>query len=402
MRPPPEIAIAPVAALDAAAEAGLLEAALRREPGNAILQGRLIELWLELDQFDAVIALLAPQLGALEYEAAMALTKACLFTRAAEPAKAALALRASEAALDRSASDAQYARALSENGKALYELGREAEAAAAQHRAFARDPHGPFPLKRLVLLLLRERGFTELAELTADLLAQGITRTDVLAARVLALAGTGEIEAAQDLAGSARFATSKRLELPAGWDDLAAFNAQVAAELRANAGLRFGRFATASQHSWRVDAPARGNTPAVDALLSAIAAQAARRIAELPDEPHPWLTARPERLTLKCWAVLTGGEGFERWHFHPEGWMSGGYYLEVPLSTSGGSDSAGCFIFGLPARDIGAEAAAAFGEQLVRPQPGMLSLFPSQAQHATHPHGGAEQRICLAFDLCPA
>lgn len=397
----PTISIAPVAALGAATEVALLGAAQRRDPGNAALLGRLVELLLELDRFDEAIAILAPQLAALDFEPAMALTKACLFTREADPAKAALALRASEAAIAMAANDSQRARALAEQGKALFELGREQEASVAQRRAFALDPGGAVPLKRLVLLLLRERGFAELAEVTARLCGQGVNRTDVLAARVLALAGLGEAEAARDLAGAERFARNQTLDLPPGWPDLAAFNTAVAAEIRASPELRFGRFATASRHTWRVDAPARGSTPAIDALLGAIAAQAARRLAELPDCDHPWLAARPRALTLKCWAVITEAEGFERWHFHPAGWMSGGYYPDVPAAVAASDDPAGCFAFGLPARYIGAEAAAQFGEQLVRPYAGMLSLFPSQAQHSTYPHGAEGQRICLAFDLCP-
>ena len=398
----PAISIAPVATLDAVSEVALLEAAIAREPDDARLLGRLVELQQKLDRFDAVIGLLEPRLAGLDFGMAMALTKACLFTREANAAKAELAQRASAAALAAAEIEAEEASALAEHGKALFELGREADAAAAQRRAFALDPHGPVPLKRLVVLLLRERGFVELAAITADLIAQGVTRTDVLAARVLALAGLGEVAAARKLAGSEQFASAAPLEPPPGWRDLPAFNAQVAAELRANAGLRFGRFATASQHSWRVDDPPRGATPAIDALLGAIAAQAAARIGALPADDHPWLGARPPALKLKCWAVITGAEGFERWHFHPEGWLSGGYYPEVPAAVSQGSDPAGCFAFGLPARDIGVEAAAAFGEQLVRPSAGMLSLFPSHAQHSTYPHGAAEERICLAFDLCPA
>jgi tetratricopeptide (TPR) repeat protein len=391
----PQIAIAPVGLLDPASEVELLRAALEREPENKLVLARLTELLLELDQFDGLIALLAPKLSDLDFGLCMALAKACLYTRTSDLAKAELALKAIEAAIARADSHAMRASALAERGKAQQELGSEAAAEADLRGAFKLDPAGPLPLKRMVLLLVRQRGFTELEAVTAQLIADGFVRTDVLAARVLALAGLGEATAARELAAFDQFGLEERIELPVGWPTLAAFNQVIP-------GLRFERFATASRQTWRVDSPARGNTPAIDALLDAITVQAARWIDALPQVGHPWLTARPAALMLKCWCVIAGGEGFERWHFHPEGWMSGGYYVEVPPAVVGGNDASGCFAFGLPERDVGETAASQFGEKLVRPYPGLLSLFPSQAQHSTHRHGIAAQRMCLAFDLCPA
>lgn len=398
----PQIAIEAVAPLDAATEVALLSAALAREPGNARVQNRLVKLLLELDRFDAVIALLGPGVAGLDFDRCMALSKACLFTREADPVKAALALRATDAALALADTDEMRAYALAEHGKALHELGREDKSALDLRRAFQHDPSGSRPLKRYAILLLRQRAYAELEAITAKLIADGVVRTDILAARVLALAGLGETVAARELAGFDRFAPSEMIEAPPGWTDLDAFNSALGAEIRANRGMRFERFATASQHSWRVDDPARGAAPAIHALLEIIVARASRWIVALPLDGHLWLAARPSALQLKCWCVITEAEGFERWHLHPEGWISGGYYAEVPAAVTGGSDAAGCFAFGLPERDVGAEAATRFGEKLVRPVPGMLSLFPSHAQHSTHPHGAEGQRICLAFDLCPA
>ncbi len=59
----------------------------------------------------------------------------------------------------------------------------------------------------------------------------------------------------------------------------------------------------------------------------------------------------------------------------------------------------------MPAGLIGAAASEQFGDTLVRPEAGLLTLFPSHAYHRTYPHqqdGPDAQRICLAFDLIPA
>lgn len=398
----PQIAIEAVSKLDAGTEVALLSAAHARDPNNAIVFSRLVELLFELDRFDEVIALLGPRVETLDFDLCLGLAKACFFKREPDPVKTALALRAAEAALALASDAEMRARALCDRGRALLEFDREAEGADDLREAFQLDRHGLMPFKRHAMVLRRKCAFAELEGITAALITKGVVNANVLSARVLALAGLGQPESARDLAGFDAYALSEALEVPPGWSDLASFNTQLSAEIRANPGLRFERLGTASQQTWRVDAPARGATPAVHAALRAIALRAERWIASLPLGGHPWLAARPDKLQLNCWSVITEAQGYERWHLHPEGWLSGGYYPEVPAAVSNGTDPAGCFVFGLTAREIGNAAAAQFGEKLVRPYAGMLSLFPSHAQHATHPHGADGQRICLAFDLCPA
>lgn len=397
----PRIEIERVSAIDAATEIALLRAATAREPRNVSLLSRLAGQLLVQGRYEDVIELLEGQLDRLDFDCSMALAKACFFIQPRSRRHAELSLRSTELALAATTDDSLRAFALAEQGKALHDLGREDEAALALRQAFDLDPRGPAPFKRLIQSLLRKKAFAELIGITDQLLDQRVVRTDLLAARVLALAAVGRISEARELDGFGRFAVSAPLDLPSGWADIAALNFAVSREVHHNPELRFGRVGTASQHSWRVDRPAMGDTPAINALLGAIAAQAARMIEALPDANHPWLHARPKALKLKCWTVLTRAAGFERWHFHPEGWLSGGYYISVP-ETVGESDSkAGCFAAGLPPSDIGAEASALFGEQHVRPYPGMLSLFPSHAHHSTYPHGTDAERACLAFDLCP-
>jgi hypothetical protein len=98
---------------------------------------------------------------------------------------------------------------------------------------------------------------------------------------------------------------------------------------------------------------------------------------------------------------MTDAEGFELWHVHQFGWISGVYYVDIPEAVTEGDDKGGCIAFGLPDDMVGEEAAAAFGEILVRPTPGLLMLFPSHTYHRTFAHGADERRICLAFDIQP-
>ncbi len=51
---------------------------------------------------------------------------------------------------------------------------------------------------------------------------------------------------------------------------------------------------------------------------------------------HPMVAMRPDCTTLTSWAVAVNLGGHEEWHIHPDGWLSGVFYVEVPdLSASG-------------------------------------------------------------------
>jgi tetratricopeptide (TPR) repeat protein len=395
----PQIVIEPPRALDIATEIGLLEAAHARDPDALPLRARLADLLIERDRFDHAIALLADPSAQTAFPLVLALARALLARKG--PGDDHRAAQVVEQSLALAGDDRQMARALAEQGKALARLGREDEAEAAFEQAFALDPQAVSVFKRWSAQQLRRGHFKRVAAVTEELIADGIVHSRVLAARSLALAAGGEIGAAQNLVGLDRFVGTALLRVPAGWPDHSAFNAQVARELLANAGLRYQRFGTASLETWRVDSPATGEVPAIRALLGAIAAAAEEWIAALPAADHPWLKARPARLELRCWAVITEGAGREQWHMHPFGWLSGGYYVAVPEPVEAGDDPAGCLAFGLPGGHIGVSAAERFGEMLVRPRAGLLSLFPSHAYHSTLAHGAEGKRICLAFDLCP-
>ena len=99
--------------------------------------------------------------------------------------------------------------------------------------------------------------------------------------------------------------------------------------------------------------------------------------------------------------MITEGPGFEEWHVHQHGWLSGVYYVAVPEAVAHGDGEAGCLAFGLPDELIGKDAADAYGVEIARPRAGLSMLFPSHVYHRTFPHATRENRICLAFDLWP-
>jgi len=79
---------------------------------------------------------------------------------------------------------------------------------------------------------------------------------------------------------------------------------------------------------------------------------------------------------------------------HPQGWLSSACYVE----TVEGPAREGWIKFGQPGvRTLPALKA----EHFVKPEPGMLVMFPSYMWHGTVPFSGDRSRLTLAFDLVP-
>lgn len=380
------IVVEPPRPLTAQDEIALLRAALARRPDQPQLRLRLARLLNESDAFSETVALLAPSATtAAEW---IVLCEA-LFAAGEDERGRIAAIRAEEAATDAPS----RARAFAEQAKALLRAGAGHQAVPLLERALELHPPGVAAFKRLAIHHLRSGDPAAALALCDQVAAQGVRHARLHAARAMALAMLGRAEEARAAVDLPARLYADELAPPSGWPDAAAFNAALAAELLANPAIRFERHGTASLQTWRIDSPATAEAPAVQALLARIAEVAAAHAATLPDAPR--------RAELRSWCVITEGEGREQWHMHPYGWLSGGYYVAVPEAVAAGADAAGCLGFGLPDGLIGEAAATAFGETLVRPRPGLLTLFPSHAYHRTWPHKAPGKRICLAFDICP-
>ncbi|WP_019674850.1 tetratricopeptide repeat protein [Arsukibacterium perlucidum] len=132
-------------------------------------------------------------------------------------------------------------------------------------------------------------------------------------------------------------------------------------------------------------------------LRDAILAQASSFIASLKsDDKHPFLSRLSQQLSFQgSWSVKLSNEGFHKSHFHPMGWLSGVYYVDVPPAVE--REGQGWLVFGRP--DIPSVSYA--GDYAVKPKPGMLVLFPSFMWHGTNPFSDKAHRVTVAFDLIP-
>jgi len=235
--------------------------------------------------------------------------------------------------------------------------------------------------------------------------AQGLR---VLALRLLG----GEAAArAQTLCDVEAFVHVVDLPAPAGWPDMAAFNAALAAELRS---LHADRSAP-------IDQTLRGGTqtmgdifeqghPLVDALKARIAQAVTAHVAALGrlagSSEHPFLGRLPRepgawRFT-DSWSSRLFQQGFHTDHVHPHGWLSSAYYVAVPKGIEDHPQREGWLQLGRPDLPLPGVAPDSLVQRLVAPRPGRLVLFPSMLWHGTRPFAAAGERLTIAFDVVPA
>ena len=94
-----------------------------------------------------------------------------------------------------------------------------------------------------------------------------------------------------------------------------------------------------------------------------------------------------------AWSVRLNSGGFHINHIHPEGWLSSAFYVRTPSALEG---MEGALKFGEP----GPPTSPVLREDhLVRPEPGLLVLFPAYMWHGTVPFSSGDARLSCAFDI---
>jgi uncharacterized protein (TIGR02466 family) len=364
-------------------------------------------------------------------------TFAAIYARATDPAELQRGLAAAEALL---AEHPDHAGAHDSAAIILGKLGRPDDAIAHARRAYALSPGSPefaFGLSRL----LDERGLLDEADAVlqeartrapehvglarqhgtvmlrrgdpggagialGQALALAPDDQSALAQRVLALSLGGDQRAALALLGFERFFRRAPFEVPEPFKYIGLFNRQLAEDIRGHSRLRFEPVGLAAKGGYLTEDLMADQTPAIVGFERSLRRAIDAYIASLgpPDPSHPFLRAIPKRYRLNLWATRVSAQGVIDTHIHEESWLSGAYYVELPQALVGdeaGSESdAGCIEFNRPHRSLPEPPEDWIA--VIRPEPGLLLLFPSYYYHRTLPFEGAGERISISFDLAPA
>ena len=121
---------------------------------------------------------------------------------------------------------------------------------------------------------------------------------------------------------------------------------------------------------------------------------------QLPDLfNHPFLLNEPTAWRLTAWGVVLRNKGHERPHIHPNGWLSGVLYVQLPkIISDPEAQPKGWLEFGRPTKDL--HVTTGPKTQAYQPQYGNIILFPSYFYHGTISLGSPEK--ASAFPSTPS
>ena len=194
---------------------------------------------------------------------------------------------------------------------------------------------------------------------------------------------------------------SALIETPSGWPDLGSFLTELASRLTALHNPHGHRllYQSLRRGTETTQDLARSNDPVIQALFRAFAAPIARYRDHI-GQGEDALRRRnrgPARFN-GGWSVRLHRDGFHTSHVHPRGWISSACYVQLPDSMSPGRTGEGILSFGAPGMITTPSLPA---ELSVRPELGLLVLFPSYFWHGTLPFHSDQPRLTVAFDAVP-
>ncbi len=199
-----------------------------------------------------------------------------------------------------------------------------------------------------------------------------------------------------------QFVRPSIIDTPDGWPNLPAYLQDLARGLLALHAYRTHPIGQSLRNGTQADlALEHAADPAIRAFAQAIDGPILRYMHAIGNGDDPVRRRNTGRYKLSgIWSVRLRPNGYHFNHFHPEGWLSSACYIDIPpaLGQRGGE---GWLQFGETAFPTTPTTPP---EYFVRPEPGLLVLFPAWFWHGTVPFSGApeDHRLTIAFDIVPA
>ena len=324
----------------------------------------------------------------------LVVTAAELYRQSAQPEKAVAVLTAARRKF------ALPADAWTVEATAWIDLNDPSAAERASRECLAEDPPNRIVRGSMITALLMQGKADEALEFTvpmrnAEPNGQHWIAYEATALRIL---GSDRYEQLVDLE---RFVRPYPLPVPAGFNDIESFNS---AFLEALDKWHLDKTHPLDQSLREGSQTPRDLTTIDDPVIRAFVAALDQPIRQYMEEvgsgdDHP-LTARNTgnyKIT-GSWSVKLHSGGWHVNHVHPEGWISSSYYVSVPEETRTGEDRAGWIKFGEPPFETVPPTPP---QKWIRPEAGLLVLFPSFMWHGTVPIHDGSVRITAPFDAVP-
>lgn len=373
----------------------LIKAAIHRNTRNPHYHASLGNVLQDLGNLDEAVVALERAL-ALDPRMVMALTNLG-------------ALRQQQGRLDQAIAayrrtlqiQPDYADAYYNLATALKDQGKLDEAITALRQAIALKPNSANEHVVLAGYLLEQHDFSAALQACDNCLKLAPRNIRALGFKSVALTELGHREALHALVDFDTLIARQHIQAPAGFANLAEFNDALITHVRAHPSLVNNPPTGATRGGGHTDellVEPKGPFTVFEQIINAAVTTYLQSLPSRPD--HPYLAQRPRAWRLTVWGVLLRAEGHQVAHIHPGGWVSGVYYAKLPavIDTAVG-DHAGWIEFGHPPLEFHAEAIAE--TRAVKPEEGLLLLFPSYLYHRTIPYKSEQERVSIAFDVLP-
>jgi len=189
-----------------------------------------------------------------------------------------------------------------------------------------------------------------------------------------------------------------KMTAPQGWDSLADYLADLGAALRERHPFKTHPFSNSEEHGSKISDLLEMDDPAIKALPEALGPAVDMHLQHLGTGTDPLRARNTGRWKIDgIWSVWLRSNGFHHNHVHPTAWLSSACYIELPDQVDAGGQE-GWIKFGEPNPVTSPSLSY---EHAVKPEPGMLVLFPSYMWHGTIPFSCYEPRLTVAFDIVP-
>ena len=280
-------------------------------------------------------------------------------------------------------------RALGDQHAAADAYERASQAPQAPHEAFY----------NLALMRLRLGEHHAATEAIRRYLTRLSTSTRGLTLQAAIAGESGDDAIWRQLMDFERLIRPVRIDGAPGWPGLGHFNHALCEHVTGHPSLSAdpaGHATRHGEHSGNLLVEPKGPIAALEDVIQ----RAIRDYIDAlgGDSSHPFLVGPPQQLELAVWAVVLGAGGHQVPHTHPSAWLSGVYYARVPECIIDDRDDgrAGWIEFGRPHPDFGCHMQPQV--HAVKPEEGLLLLFPAYFHHSTVPFQCEGTRISIAFD----
>lgn len=196
-----------------------------------------------------------------------------------------------------------------------------------------------------------------------------------------------------------RFIGVFNLTAPSGFSDIAVFNRQLLQKLQSlHVNSQHPLQQSLRQGTQTEDHLFFLQDDVIQLLQQQISTQVALYITSLADDnQHPFLQRKADEFRYSgAWSVMLRKQGFHRNHYHGDGWISGCYYVSIPDAVN--NAGSGWIKFGQA--DM-SKYLTHEPDYMLKPEAGLLVLFPSMMWHGTEPFIEDKYRVTVAFDIVP-